>query len=101
MGVPSLVVFLNKCDAVEDKELQELVELEVRELLTFYKFPGARAWPFAWPSGLSAAPAAAPPPPPPPPSTRVCLAAKGPPSLLSALLSIPIPLKSQITQQNP
>jgi len=40
VGVPSLVVFLNKCDVVEDKELQELVEMEVRELLTFYKFPG-------------------------------------------------------------
>jgi elongation factor Tu len=37
VGVPSLVVFLNKCDAVEDEELQELVEMEVRELLTFYK----------------------------------------------------------------
>jgi elongation factor Tu len=35
--VPSLVVFLNKCDAVEDEELQELVEMEVRELLSFYK----------------------------------------------------------------
>jgi len=37
VGVPSLVVFLNKCDAVEDKELLELVEMEVRDLLSFYK----------------------------------------------------------------
>lgn len=37
MGVPSLVVFLNKIDAVEDEELVELVEMELRELLTFYK----------------------------------------------------------------
>ena len=37
VGVPSLVVFLNKCDVVEDKELLELVEMEVRELLSFYK----------------------------------------------------------------
>jgi elongation factor Tu len=37
VGVPSLVVFLNKCDVVEDKELLELVEMEVRDLLTFYK----------------------------------------------------------------
>jgi len=40
VGVPSVVVFLNKCDAVEDEELLELVELEVRELLTSYGFPG-------------------------------------------------------------
>ncbi|KXZ44229.1 hypothetical protein GPECTOR_71g590 [Gonium pectorale] len=40
VGVPRIVVFLNKCDVVEDKELQELVEMEVRELLSFYKFPG-------------------------------------------------------------
>jgi len=40
VGVPSIVVFLNKCDAVEDPELLELVELEVRELLKSYKFPG-------------------------------------------------------------
>src|SRR6202011_935080 len=40
VGVPSIVVFLNKVDAVEDPELLELVELEVRELLTLYKFPG-------------------------------------------------------------
>ncbi len=37
VGVPSLVVFLNKCDMVEDKEILELVEMEVRELLSFYK----------------------------------------------------------------
>jgi len=40
VGVPSLVVFLNKVDAVDDPELLELVELEVRELLTTYEFPG-------------------------------------------------------------
>ena len=40
VGVPSIVVFLNKCDAVDDPELLELVELEVRELLSAYEFPG-------------------------------------------------------------
>src|SRR6202158_2545228 len=40
VGVPALVVFLNKCDAVDDPELLELVELEVRELLSAYEFPG-------------------------------------------------------------
>ena len=40
VGVPAIVVFLNKVDAVEDKELLDLVELEVRELLTKYEFPG-------------------------------------------------------------
>ena len=40
MGVPYVVVFLNKCDAVEDPELIDLVEMEVRELLTKYNFPG-------------------------------------------------------------
>lgn len=40
VGVPHIVVFLNKCDTVEDEELLELVEMEVRELLNFYKFPG-------------------------------------------------------------
>jgi elongation factor Tu len=40
VGVPYIVVFLNKCDAVEDEELIELVELEVRELLSKYQFPG-------------------------------------------------------------
>jgi len=40
VGVPAMVVFLNKVDAVEDPELLELVEMEVRELLTSYGFPG-------------------------------------------------------------
>ncbi len=40
VGVPSIVVFLNKCDQVEDQELLDLVEMEVRELLTSYQFPG-------------------------------------------------------------
>ena len=40
VGVPSIVVFLNKCDMVDDPELLDLVELEVRELLTKYEFPG-------------------------------------------------------------
>ena len=40
VGVPAIVVFLNKCDMVDDPELLELVELEVRELLKAYKFPG-------------------------------------------------------------
>jgi len=40
VGVPAMVVFLNKCDMVDDPELLDLVELEVRELLTSYKFPG-------------------------------------------------------------
>src|SRR6202451_342520 len=40
VGVPSIVVFLNKCDVVEDPELLELVELEVRDLLKSYQFPG-------------------------------------------------------------
>ena len=40
VGVPSIVVFLNKCDQVDDEELLELVEMEVRELLDFYGFPG-------------------------------------------------------------
>jgi elongation factor Tu len=40
VGVPALVVFMNKCDMVEDKELQDLVEMEVRELLSKYNFPG-------------------------------------------------------------
>ena len=37
VGVPSVVCFLNKIDAVEDEELVELVEMELRELLSFYK----------------------------------------------------------------
>jgi elongation factor Tu len=40
VGVPYIVVFLNKCDVVDDAELLDLVELEVRELLKHYKFPG-------------------------------------------------------------
>ena len=40
VGVPAMVVFMNKCDAVDDEELLELVELEVRELLSSYDFPG-------------------------------------------------------------
>jgi elongation factor Tu len=40
VNVPSIVVFLNKCDLVDDAELLDLVELEVRELLSIYKFPG-------------------------------------------------------------
>src|SRR2546427_4025593 len=41
VGVPQIVVFMNKVDLVEDPELLELVELEIRDLLTFYKFDGA------------------------------------------------------------
>src|SRR5689334_3992636 len=40
VGVPYIIVFMNKADMVDDKELLELVEVEVRELLTTYKFPG-------------------------------------------------------------
>jgi elongation factor Tu len=40
VGVPAIVVFLNKCDQVDDEELLELVEMEVRELLNTYEFPG-------------------------------------------------------------
>jgi len=40
VGVPAIVVFLNKCDMVDDPELLDLVELEVRELLSSYQFPG-------------------------------------------------------------
>jgi elongation factor Tu len=40
VGVPSMVVFMNKVDAVDDEELIELVELEIRELLSSYEFPG-------------------------------------------------------------
>ncbi len=42
VGVPYIVVFMNKADMVDDKELLELVEMEVRELLTVYKFPGEK-----------------------------------------------------------
>ena len=40
VGIPHLVVFMNKCDAVDDEELLELVEMEIQELLDFYDFPG-------------------------------------------------------------
>jgi len=40
VGVPYIIVFLNKCDMVDDDELLELVEMEVRELLDMYEFPG-------------------------------------------------------------
>jgi len=40
VGVPALVVFMNKCDQVDDEELLELVEMEIRELLSSYDFPG-------------------------------------------------------------
>src|SRR5450830_1104401 len=40
VGVPYIIVFLNKCDLVDDEELLELVEMEVRELLSKYEFPG-------------------------------------------------------------
>jgi len=40
VGVPAVVVFMNKCDMVDDAELLDLVEMEIRELLTSYKFPG-------------------------------------------------------------
>jgi elongation factor Tu len=53
VGVPYIVVFLNKADMVDDKELLELVELEVRELLTKYEFPGDKI-PFVAGSALKA-----------------------------------------------
>jgi elongation factor Tu len=40
VGVPAIVVFMNKCDMVDDKELLDLVEMEIRDLLNKYKFPG-------------------------------------------------------------
>ena len=40
VGVPYIVVFMNKCDQVDDEELLELVEMEIRDLLTEYEFPG-------------------------------------------------------------
>src|SRR6201991_3030705 len=43
VGLTKIVVFLNKCDAVEDKEMRELVEMEVRELLSKYNFDGDNA----------------------------------------------------------
>ena len=39
-GVPALVVFMNKVDLVDDAELLDLVEMEIRELMTYYNFPG-------------------------------------------------------------
>ena len=42
VGVPELVVFINKCDMVEDEDFIELVELEMRDLLSFYKFDGEK-----------------------------------------------------------
>jgi elongation factor Tu len=53
VGVPAIVVFLNKADMVDDKELLDLVEMEVRELLTYYKFPGDKI-PVITGSGLKA-----------------------------------------------
>jgi elongation factor Tu len=53
VGVPYMVVFLNKADMVDDKELLDLVELEVRELLTKYEFPGDKI-PFVAGSALKA-----------------------------------------------
>lgn len=40
VGVPNLVVFINKCDMVEDEEFIDIVEMELRELLSFYQFDG-------------------------------------------------------------
>ena len=54
IGIPNLVVFLNKCDLVDDDELLELVEMEVRELLDFYDFDGD-ATPIVRGSALAAA----------------------------------------------
>lgn len=54
VGIPNLVVFLNKCDLVDDEELLELVEMEVRELLDFYDFDGD-ATPIIRGSALAAA----------------------------------------------
>ena len=54
VGIPKLVIFLNKCDLVDDEELLELVEMEVRELLDFYEFDGD-ATPIIRGSALAAA----------------------------------------------
>ena len=54
VGIPNLVVFLNKCDMVDDEELLELVEMEVQELLDFYEFDGM-ATPIIRGSALAAA----------------------------------------------
>jgi elongation factor Tu len=59
VGVPSLVVFMNKCDQVDDEELLELVEMEIRELLDQYDFPGDDT-PIIRGSALKAAEAADP-----------------------------------------
>ena len=40
VGVPYIIVFLNKCDMVDDEELLELVEMDIRDLLNQYQFPG-------------------------------------------------------------
>ena len=48
VGVPYIIVFLNKCDMVDDEELLELVEMEVRDLLSNYNFPGDEI-PIIWP----------------------------------------------------
>ncbi|MDP7190204.1 MAG: GTP-binding protein, partial [Phycisphaerales bacterium] len=40
VGVPKITVFMNKCDMVDDEELLDLVEMEIRELLSKYEFPG-------------------------------------------------------------
>jgi len=61
VGVPSMLVFLNKVDMVDDPELMELVELEVRELLTQYKFPGDQI-PIVKGSALKALQSASPDP---------------------------------------
>jgi elongation factor Tu len=53
VGVPAIVVFLNKCDMVDDKDLLDLVEMEVRELLSKYDFPGDKI-PIIHGSALSA-----------------------------------------------
>ena len=53
VNVPSLVVFLNKCDMVDDAEMLELVEMEMRELLSFYDFDGDNT-PFIQGSALGA-----------------------------------------------
>ena len=53
VGVPELVVFMNKCDMVDDPELLELVEMELRELLTSYEFDGDKT-PFIQGSALKA-----------------------------------------------
>jgi len=54
VGIPNLVVFLNKCDMVDDEELLELVEMEIQELLDFYNFDGSNT-PIIRGSALAAA----------------------------------------------